>query len=1595
MSKVTRARAKKSALSSSSSMGNKNMSKPQKLNDTFMSEFYRQVPAEDLEGWKAGDLSRVSSEVLALAKLRKPGRPIVQILPPAHDSTLTVIQIVNDDMPFLVDSVSSELAFHGLHMNVLFHPVLHVTRSADGELTEIAGVKPDKGTLAESYMYIQLEQVLTPDAARKLTDRLVNVLKDVRLATSEWRDMLKKADSVIEDLSQKVGADNKESAEFMSYLRHNNFTFLGYRTYELKGETLRRARDSDMGVMKTAGDLPYDQLGDVAVQSLKKCEWPVMVTKLIETYSSVHRRVPMDAVSVRIHDAKGNLIGAHVFVGLFTSSTYSCRTSDIPIVREKVIKTVERAGFNKGSHAHKALEHILEKMPRDELFHVSTSELYNLALGILRLQEKHRIALFTHKDSMKQYMSCLVYVPRDRYNTKFRHEAIRTLEEALDGKATNYFTTLDDSPLARLLFTVRLKRGADAKFDPAAAEQKLLELGREWDERLKHVLVSAFGKREGGELAAIYGQAFNAAYQDSMDIKNVVHDIRQLEALFHHHEKIRIEFYQRHDAGPGDMHAKVYHTDVPVALSDILPVLENFGLRGISEMPYRVELADLGRVVWIQDFKLLAPSHVSLGVIKKNLEETFLQVWHGHAENDALNQMVSRANLDWREVMVLRAYSSFMRQARFPYSRSYIEQVVNSYPDIAREIVELFKAKHNPTAGSKSASMAKQVNEKIDLLLQGVQKLDHDRILRSLRTLVEVTLRTNFYQKDAQGNAKSVLAVKLDSKNIVDLPLPRPHVEIFVYSNRVEAVHLRFGEIARGGIRWSDRHEDFRTEVLGLVKSQMVKNTVIVPVGAKGGFVVKQPPKTGGREAYQQEGIACYKIFVQALLDLTDNNVKGKIVRPKDIVCHDSVDPYLVVAADKGTATFSDIANGISVNAGFWLGDAFASGGSSGYDHKKIGITARGGWESVKRHFREIGKDIQSEDFTVTGVGDMAGDVFGNAMLLSKHIKLVGAFNHVHIFCDPNPDISASYAERERLFGARGGWDAYDKSKISKGGGVFDRSAKTLKLSPEIKKCFEIDENEVTPDVLIRAILKANVELIWFGGIGTFLKSSKQSHADADDKTNDSLRIDARDVRAKVIGEGANLGLTQLARVEYAENGGRLNTDFIDNSAGVDCSDHEVNIKILLSDVMSKGKMTLEQRNKLLEQMTEDVSALVLADNYQQTQSISLQESQAKDQLGLHAELIRDLEKSGMIKRHLEGLPDEETLARLGREGKGLSRPELCILMSWAKITLYNQVIQSTIPDDPSLEWALFSYFPKALHKFPDEIRGHKLRREIVATQVVNTLVNRMGSVFVHSRMAKFAVGFEKVVRSFIIVSEVFDLYTLWKTVESLDNKVPCEAQITALHEIFLVVKRMVAGLLRSDSASLDLQKEIDRAKPAIRDLSKSISQVLPSGMKEMLTQNEQKMIARGTPVPLAKTLAGIKVLSSASDIISIASHQKGDVKSVASAYFQVGERLHLNWLRSLLSDIVPANNWQARVMSGLQDETYMHQSVLASSITKLLLKKGANPEKVTKDWFDDHQSRLTAIDEMVSQMKVQNRPELDMAVLISQRIGQLVNSMQ
>lgn len=1565
----------------------------------FLREFFLKTPHDDMALLGAEAMVRIAQDHLKLAQGRKAGevRIAIRTLSAKEDPTApagrTVIDIVNDDMAFLVDSVASEVTRYGRLVHLLLHPILYHSKTG-------FTVKPSEHAKGQSHIHIRLQGVVPDNQMAQLDHDLRRVLSHVQCATRDWiairqklRDCQK---SVLTAPSHFPREDVEEYLQFLDYL-WDNFTLLGYREFkfmERKGEVrCETVAGTGLGLLHDDVQPPYiDNESDrfsSEIQRLRR-EMPPLVVSKISKLSTVHRRVPLDSVTVKHYDKDGNAAGECLFIGLFTSVTYSRSITDVPYIRRKAESVMKESGFKAGTHDYKGLKHILEKYPRDELFQLETGALLKTGLSILRLQERQRIALYTRADSIGRYVSCLVYVPRDRYDTRLRQAMQEILEEELKGTCSNFYTTLDDSALARAMFIIHIDSPKMLRVDTAKIEARLQEVGRLWSERLGEALLHKLkDSEEAKRLTLRYGEAFPLGYQELYKPSQAVHDIAKVETVLQT-ERLGIDLYRTDDCSADKVRLKIFHPQTPMSLSAIMPMLWNMGLQALTETPFEVCAEEVERTVWVHDFLLeVEPScrNFDLGKVKGVFEEALENIWTGVIENDALNRLVLGGGLPGREAVIIRAYVRYLRQVGTPFSTRYIERCLTNNPAICRDMIALFMALNDPKGGKQKSADALQAG--INKALESVSSLDEDRILRSILTLVNATLRTNFFQTNADGAAKPCLSFKLDSKAIPDLPEPKPYREIFVYSPRVEAVHLRSDVIARGGIRWSDRHEDFRTEILSLMKAQQVKNSVIVPMGAKGGFVVKQPPADGNRAAMQAEGIECYKVFVRGLLDITDNRKGTKVVPPKDVVRRDSDDPYLVVAADKGTATFSDIANGLSTEYGFWLGDAFASGGSAGYDHKKIGITARGAWESIMRHFRELGHDTQTKPFDVVGVGDMGGDVFGNGLLRSEQARLIGAFNHVHIFCDPNPDPAATFKERVRLFNAVKGWDEYNVKLLSKGGRIYNRKDKALELTPEIRARFDINKDKVTPTELIQAILRSRTDLLFFGGIGTYIKSTKETHADAGDRTNESLRINANEIRAKVIGEGANLAMTQRSRIEAAQNGVKLNADFIDNSGGVDCSDHEVNIKILLAEIMS-GKdntLTAQSRNKLLEQMTEEVAALVLRDNYQQAQALSLMELQAVDHLSLQARFIQDLERDHGLNRALECLPDEEEIQIRLRQGKGLTRPELGILQAHAKILFTRELLASDVPDHPDTQDWLVGYFPLPLQKkFKAEIGRHRLRREIIATTLATAIINRMGAVFVKSCMDRTGASAADVARAWIVVREVFGLEALWAEIESLDGKANAQIQLKAMREISKMAERETLWFLTRLGRAPDIGQDIAGFKSGVEAFGKALDGILTPDQVQSVKEREQLAKADGLPAALAHRLATLPALGAACDIIRISLERKAPVALAASTYFALGEHFHIDWLRRQAEFMTAGDRWTAEAVANLIENLYACQAGLTVRVlTDMKTHKGKGDMMTA--WLDGHGREAAQLDPFFAAIRRAGTLDMPMLVIAEQRL--------
>ena len=1542
---------------------------------------------------------------------RNPGEAKVRVFNPSGEdgwtSEHTVMEVVNDDMPFLVDSVAAAIMRNERAIHLLIHPVVGVRRSLDGRRLPFASRvstpgEEDSVLLTESYMHIEFDQETQPAEIDAIKRNVEHVLAQVRVVVDDWQPMKRHLEKSIERLesagpSFMTPEATQEAKEFLWWLSDHHFLFLGYRKYcfvtTSEGDFLELDPASGLGI-----------LHEVRPESIERSRTPftkefsdfahrheaIIITKA-NSRSLVHKPSTMDRVSVKEFDEKGNFIAEHRFLGLFTSVAYSRSVRDIPLLRKKAVRVLEESGLAPSSHNGKALIEILETLPRDEMFQVTQEELFDIAVGVLQLQDRQRVGLFWRKDVFERFVSCLVYVPRDRYDVEFRDKATKILENAFDGTLANVQAHITDSPLARGHFIIRTTPGRIPAVDTKRVEAMLAESSRNWTDRLLDALDVEMGEEESLEVYHRYRRAFPAAYAERFAPQNAVSDIARIETVAATGQ-IAIELYQREGARPHELRCKVFHAGI-VALSDLMPRLESMGVKVQSETPFDVYPVGTPTGVRIRDLRLVVQDEgVNFAEAKPKFEETFLRVWKGDAEDDGFNRLVLAAGMEWHEVSVLRAYCKYLRQAGITLSESYMQQTLANNPTIARMLLELFYALFD-TAGpdeQRAKALRNQINEALD----SVSNPDEDRIMRRYRNLIDSTLRTNYFQREADGSRKPWISFKFDSRSVEGLPLPRPQFEIFVYSPRMEGIHLRGGKVARGGIRWSDRREDFRTEILGLLKAQTVKNAVIVPVGAKGGFIVKQSAVGLSRDEVLAEGIACYKMLVRALLDLTDNRSGDDIIPPVDLVRRDSDDPYLVVAADKGTATFSDIANGISLEYGFWLGDAFASGGSAGYDHKEMGITARGGWEAVKRHFSELGVDCQNEDFTAVGIGDMSGDVFGNAMLLSRHIRLIGAFNHMHIFLDPDPDPATSFAERERLFHTpRSTWADYNPALLSAGGAVFERRSKSITVSDEVKERFDLSTNTLTPNEMIQAILRARADLMWLGGIGTYVKASHESHADAMDRANDAVRVNAEDLRVRVVGEGANLGFTQAGRNEFAltSDTGKINTDAIDNSAGVDCSDHEVNIKILIDAAIARGEISPEERLPLLEDMTDEVARLVLRDNYQQTQVISVAFTQGETILDQQMRFIRFLEKAGKLDRALEGLPDDEALQERQAAHLGLTRPEMAVLLAYSKIWLYQELLESDLPDDPLLVEDLALYFPKQLReKHRPAIERHRLRREIIATFVTNTMVNRVRPTFVWRMMEETGKTPSDIARAYAIIRDSFDLRTVWKAIEHLDNKVPASLQLQMLIEVGQLLERTTVWLLRSGYRDLDIAAHIERFGPRINVLAENLDDILPQAALNAMHQRESENLQLGLPPYLARRRASNDILSSALDIVRLAHDGNLNVVDAGRVYFHIGARFDLDRMRAAANAIKPDSQWQKQAIAGAIDDLFAYQSTLTALVLETASE--ATPESIEK-WLATRAPLVARIEQLLTEMRAATLIDLPMITVVTRQLRTLVES--
>ncbi len=1565
----------------------------------FAKYLLSELTDEDCEPYTQSSILAILNDALQFIHKRPPNSHKIRAYDIKTDedngnvnSSRTVIEILNDDMPFLVDSILAELAEQQLVPHFVLHPIVHTTRGEQGELHSVLDAEkaefssPEQrpaGYQKESFIHIQIEAI-SDQRKKDVATTISNILESVRLAVADWRAMLLKISDVCTSYTDSPPPVEviklTESIQFLKWLTDNHFTFLGIREYQLlggldngylkpvDGSALGILRDSKLQVLKHA------RSNQKLTEQLRKflfSEEPLMVTKA-NVRSTIHRRVHLDYIGVKTYDPSGEITGELAIVGMFTSVAYTRPPKDIPFIRHKVETVMLRYGQARSSYGSKALQNILDTFPRDELFQIQVDQLYETATGIVSMELKPRPRVFIRIDDFKRYASILVFVPRDCFSTDTRQTVGKFLAKTLNGRITAYFPFFLESSMVRIHFIIGLTDGELPAYDGKLIEKQVTEILRSWRDELKTELSKQFLPSKAGNFLYKFGSAFPTGYEELTPPARAIQDIQRIE-LLNEDNPIAINFYQSLNAPENEISASIFHLGGPIPLSQRVPILENLGFAVIDERTFKVspqiderpdEIVNLHNMV----LRTKEDTEIDWESNQSRLENGFLAVWNGQAEDDVYNNLLSVIDSSWREVSVIRAMGSYLRQLGAPFTRAYIGQTLVKHHEITRKLLELFNLRCNPELNlnlSERSENQKQLVGQIENSLIEIPSLDEDRIVRLFMNLITSILRTNFYKEKETELNTNAISFKFDSKNIEIAPHPKPYAEIYVYSPKVEGVHLRGGKIARGGLRWSDRQQDFRTEVLGLAKAQQVKNTVIVPSGAKGGFVAKKLTDDATREERLEEGIECYKIFIASLLSVTDNIEGQQVVHPENVICHDGEDPYLVVAADKGTATFSDTANKISQDHKFWLDDAFASGGSAGYDHKKMGITARGAWESVKRHFREMNKDIQNEPFTVIGVGDMSGDVFGNGMLLSKSTKLVAAFDHRDIFIDPDPTQERSWLERKRLFEMdRSSWQNYNQELISKGGGIFSRQSKSISLTPEIKALTGLTEASVTPNQLIHALLKSEADLLWFGGIGTYVCAEDERDEEVGDRANDAIRIRASELNVKVVGEGANLGMTHKSRIAFASAGGRVNSDAIDNSAGVNSSDLEVNIKIALGERVRSGKMTTQQRDELLVKMTDEVAEACLINNYHQSLTISLGEKRGLTDLSFQKRLMNGLEKTGQLNRKLEYLPTDSELAVRARNGKSLTRPELAVLLAYAKIDLFGKLVQSKVPDDDFLEVELFSYFPKTLiSEAEEEIRHHRLRREIIATRLANSIINRGGSTMVVRLRELTGKPVEDIAYAFVAACAVFDLESVYKEIDLLDTKVEGKLQLSLYGKLQDLLRNQTTWFLSNIDLGTSLSVIIEHYKSGLETLDQSIEQILSPNQISSLKDDRQNLENEGVPGDLAAYIAGLKYLSSGPDMILVSESSGYNVELSAKAFTNIDRLFGLEELRAQTSQLQHGDYFdRIAISSALRDISHIQRTIAVQVLTT---NDGQSAE--LSKWLENRQEAVDSTQQLIA----------------------------
>ncbi len=1560
----------------------------------FAVKFWRRVPMEELAEIELTDVYGATLMAYRLLSSGNSGTATgtdapfkIQISNPDYErdgwqSPHTAVLIVHKDMPFITDSILLELSHHDITTHTLKNVVFSTTRQ-DNRLISIEG----EGE-TEILIYAEIDRI-TVDEFDNLDTRLSIVLAEVRHVVVDFHAMKEKVQEVInrlDDTAAALGkAERKEAKEFLGWLLNNHFTFLGYREFNIADGLVEQVVGTELGLLKIRDRASVRKLAEMPERTRSFILEPSLLSfSKSGTRSQVHRHAYPDYVAVKLFNDSGEVIGECGFLGLYTSVVYTDRPENIPVIAPRVQRILDRSEFNPAGFNGKVLAQVLAIHPRDELFQSTEDELYQTVMAITYNYERSRVKLFVRAGRYGLFYTCLAYVPRELYNTRLRVGIQALLIEAFGALDAEYYVYMSESILVRTQFILRVHPLKTLNYDVHKLEAQIIELTREWSQDLQQLLLKDYGEELGRRYSRSYLHAFPSVYKETFSVHTAFYDVKHLDSLTDE-KNLAIRFYRNPQFEEKTVHLKVFHLGDFLPLSDIIPMLENLGMRVIGENPYRIKTRDQ-KLRTIQDFNLLYEETLDLNRVGNVFEEAFIRIWAGDAENDSLNRLVLATEKSWREVSLLRAYAHYLKQIRTGFSQEFIADTLLKHVEITRLLMDYFMLKFSPFKQNRDLDSAA---ETIRRLLENVSLLNEDRILRRYLELMENTLRTNYFQVDSDGKIKTYISLKVDTRKLAGVPEPRPEFEIFLYSPRVEGVHLRNGEFARGGLRWSDRQEDYRTEVLGLAKAQSVKNALIVPTGAKGGFVLKR--QTDTQKALMEEGIFCYRLFISGLLDVTDNLVQGKIVPPDNVVRYDSDDPYLVVAADKGTATFSDIANEIAESRSFWLGDAFASGGSNGYDHKAMGITAKGAWISVQRHFREMGMDVQSDPITIIGIGDMSGDVFGNGLLLSKSIRLVAAFNHMHIFIDPGPDPDSSFVERQRLFKLdRSAWSDYDESLISTGGGIFSRLQKSIAISSEMQSLFDISESNLSPDELIHLLLKAPVDLIWNGGIGTYVKASAESDEEVADRANDSVRVVADDLRCLVIGEGGNLGLTQMARIEYALAGGRVNTDFIDNSAGVDCSDHEVNIKILLNQQIEEGELTAKQRNKLLVDMTQEVSDLVLDNNYRQAQALSLAQRHSQNRMAEYIRLINTLVIEQQLNRRLEGIPTDEELVERSQQGQSLTRPELAVLLSYAKLDIKRQMLASPLDTYTNLRGAVLLEFPESLRsKYADQMHQHPLHKEIIATQIANDVVHHMGLSFITHLKEYVGGSCIDIVQAYAVMIECFRIREHWRQLERV-TEINEHDRLNLQLNLMRLGRRATRWFLRHHRSLEDAISLIEHVRPCIDALRAQQRKVLGEQAWENWQTEVARYVAAGCPRDVAEYCVGAHNTVAALHIIEASEETGIDVIRTAEVYALIGGALEFGWITDHLNKVETQTHWQAMERDALLDEFMTQRGSLTSDALKHIDEETSVAEGV-ENWLNEHCELVESWHQVIDGAQRSGAQDFALYSMTSRKLGDLV----